>query len=208
MEPQRFKAPYITQEAAWAAADQIRALHWPSGELPVEVEEILGKVGLRLELIGSLKKDLDVDAWLKGDLTRIIVDLEDYMDDRMQNRMRFSIAHELGHFILHRGLYEKIEITSLEDWIEFVQAVPEDQYSLMEWHAYEFAGRLLVPLDRLKHEFAQAVEKAKIKGFVDWDASGDLIKGYMANSICRVFGVSREVIEKRIIRERLRLTPA
>jgi len=205
MEPERFKAPYITQEAAWAAADQIRALHWPSGDLPVEVEEILGKVGLRLELIGSLKKDLDVDAWLKGDLTRIIVDLEDYMDDRMQNRMRFSIAHELGHFILHRGLYEKIEIASLEDWIEFVQVVPEEEYSFMELHAYEFAGRLLVPPERLKQEFLGAVKKAKQAGFKDWDQSGDAAREHIASSICRIFGVSSLVIEKRIIRERLRL---
>jgi Fe-S-cluster formation regulator IscX/YfhJ len=208
MEPQRFKAPYITQEAAWTAADQIRALHWSSGELPVEVEEILWKVGLRLDLISALKKDSDVDALLTSDLKRIIVDLEEYKDDRMQNRMRFSIAHELGHFVLHRALYEKIEFTSLEDWIEFVQAAPEEEYSFMELHANEFSGRLLVPPDRLKQEFLRAVKKAKQAGFKDWDKSGDAARGYIASSICRIFGVSSDVIEKRIIRERLRLPPA
>jgi hypothetical protein len=135
MDPLNFKAPFIKPEQAWAAADEIRSQHWPSGSLPVEVEEILWKVGLRLDPIASLKKDGDVDALLTGDLTRIIVDFEEYMDDRRQNRMRFSMAHELGHFILHRLLYGKIHFASLEDWMEFVQAIPEVQYSFIELHA-------------------------------------------------------------------------
>ncbi len=204
MDPLKFKAPFITKENAWAAADGIRSSHWPSDDLPVEVEEILWKVGLRLEPVALLKKDSDVDALLLSDLTRIIVDLEEYQDDRMDNRMRFSMAHELGHFVLHRSLFEKIHFESVKDWIEFVQAIPEDQYSLIEWHANEFAGRLLVPLDRLSQEFTQAVNKAKKAGFMEWEESGDVAMEYVATSICRVFGVSSAVIEKRIARERLR----
>ncbi len=204
MDPLKFKAPFKTKEQAWAAAEEIRTKHCRPGLLPVEVEEILWKVGLRLEPIASLRKDEDVDALLTGDLTRIIVDLEDYMDDRMQNRMRFSIAHELGHFVLHHALYEKIHFASVKDWIEFVDAIPEDQYSLIEWHANEFAGRLLVPLDRLKQEFSQAVNKAKKVGFMEWEKTGDVAMEYIASSICRVFGVSSAVIEKRIAREGLR----
>lgn len=204
MDPLKFKAPFITQEQAWAAADRIRSEHWPSNTLPVDVEKILMQVGLRLDLISSLKSAGDVDALLTGDLTRIIVDLEEYRDDRMENRMRFSIAHELGHFILHHALYEKIHFASVEDWIEVVQAIPEDQYSFIELHANEFAGRLLVPLDRLKQEFSQAVNKAKKAGFMEWEKSGNVGMEYIASSICRVFGVSSDVIEKRIAREGLR----
>lgn len=108
MDPRNFKAPFITPEQAWVKADRIRSKYWPSDKLPVEVEEILWEVGLRLDPIASLKSDGDVDALLTGDLTRIIVDLEEYMDDRMLNRMRFSIAHELGHFVLHGDFYRKI----------------------------------------------------------------------------------------------------
>ena len=78
-----------------------------------------------------------------------------------------------------------------------------DQYSWLEQHAYEFAGRLLVPPERLNAEFAGAVEKAKKAGFASWDSSGDAAREYIANSICRVFGVSGQVIERRIDREKL-----
>jgi hypothetical protein len=199
----KFKAPIIRPEQAWQKADLIRKEYWPSGQIPVDVEKILYKIGLKLEPISSLKNDIDVDALLSGDLTRIIVDAEEYMDDRKQNRMRFSIAHELGHYVLHKKLYEDIKITTVKEWIQFMESIPEDQYGYIEQQAYEFAGRLLVPFDRLEQEVRQAIIKAKKAGFTDWERSGDAAREYMANNICRVFGVSSQVIEKRITRERL-----
>jgi Zn-dependent peptidase ImmA (M78 family) len=188
---------------AWAEADRIRKTHWPSGEVPIEVEEILWRVGLRLEPLQSLKEDGDVDALLRGDLKTIVVDNDEYMDDRMINRIRFSIAHELGHFVLHADVYRGISHHSVEDWIDFVQHVPEPQWGYMEQHAYEFAGRLLVPVERLKAELSAAAKEAETAGFVDWDKSGDAAREYVANSLCRLFGVSSQVIEKRLIREKL-----
>ena len=206
MDLANFRAPFIRPDQAWREAERIRKNHWPSGEVPVEVEEILWGVGLRIDPIPSLKATSDLDAFLSGDLTRIIVDAEEYMDDRRLNRMRFSIAHELGHYVLHKKLYEDIRITSIDDWIRFVESIPEDQYGYIEQQAYEFAGRLLVPIERLRQEVSKAKTKAEAAGFIDWDRSGDAARAYMATSVCRVFGVSSQVIEKRIIRERLLAT--
>jgi len=76
LNARRFRAPFIRPERAWAEADRFRATYWPSAVVPVEVEEILWKVNLRLEPILSLKEDADVDALLRGDLTTIIVDAD------------------------------------------------------------------------------------------------------------------------------------
>jgi len=207
INPRKFKAPFITQEEAWEKADTIRRKYWSCDKLPIEVEEILWEFDIQLEPIPSLKIDNDIDALLMGDLSRIIVDSGEYMDERMLNRMRFSIAHELGHFVLHRDLYQNIQHGSVEDWIEFLQSIPEEQYNYLEQHAYEFAGRLLVPPDRLKKELTAAIKKAETYGFMDWEKSGDAAREYIASSICRVFGVSSSVIEKRIIRERYKILP-
>ena len=201
--PEEFKAPFIARQKAWAEADRVRAEFWPSGSVPIEVEEILWRVGLRLEPIQSLRESGDVDALLRGDLATIIVDRDEYMDDRWLNRIRFSIAHELGHFVLHSDVYREISHSSVEDWIEFVQRVPEDQWGYIEQHAYEFAGRLLVPSHRLRAEFNASVRQAEAAGFFEWDQSGDAALEYMSGPISRVFGVSSQVIEKRIVRERL-----
>jgi len=203
MNLENFKAPFITRERAWLEAERVRKEHWPSGQVPVEVEEILWKFDIRIDPISSLKSSNDVDAVLLGDLTRVIVDLEEYMDERKLNRMRFSIAHELGHYVLHKEIYQNIRITSVDDWTRLVESIPEDQYGYIEYQAYEFAGRLLVPIDRLRQEISRATTKAKEAGFADWDPSGDVARDYVASNVCRVFGVSSEVIEKRILRERL-----
>ena len=41
-----------------------------------------------------------MDAYLKGDLTAIVVDYDFYMNDKYSNRMRFSFAHEFGRLFL------------------------------------------------------------------------------------------------------------
>ena len=156
-----------------------------------------------MEPLPSLKQSGDVDALLRGDLIGIIVDAEDYMDDRSVNRIRFSIAHELGHFVLHKEIYQKISFTTVDEWVEFVQEIPEREYSFMEFHANEFAGRLLVPRDQLQVELDKAMMKAKEAGFADLRNSEDVAREYVANSICRIFGVSSQVIERRIRYENL-----
>jgi hypothetical protein len=203
IDPAQFRAPFIRPDQAWAEADRVRTEFWPSGEVPVEVEEILWAVGLRVEPIKSLREAGDVDALLRGDLATVIVDADQYMNDRMLNRIRFSMAHELGHFILHADIYRGMGHDSIEAWIDFVQRVPEDQWSYVELHAYEFAGRLLVPSNRLRTEITAAAKLAENAGFIEWDETGDAAREYMSNSIARTFGVSSQVIEKRIIREKL-----
>lgn len=201
--PEHFKAPFIRREEAWAEAERVRGLHWPGGDVPVEVEEMLWKVGLKLEPIPSLQTAGDVVALLRGDLTTIIVDSADYMNDRMVTRVRFSIAHELGHFVLHAGLYQGIAHDSIDAWVDFVQRVPEAEWGFVEQQAYEFAGRLLVPKERLHAELQRLVGTAETAGFTAWDQSGDAALEYVATPLSRIFGVSSQVIEKRITREGL-----
>lgn len=55
-------------------------------------------------------------------------------------RHRFTLAHELGHAIMHKGQ------------IGFARAAREDTkiYKNSEWQANEFAGRLLMPDESLR----------------------------------------------------------
>jgi hypothetical protein len=202
-DPKKFRAPFLTIEAIQHKADTIREKHWPAGLLPVEVEKILWAYDIKVEPIQSLKMDCDVDALLRGDLKTIIVDEREYMDDRMQNRIRFSLAHEFGHYILHGDLTREYRFESIEEWVEFLHRVPEEQHKWFEYHAHEFAGRLLVPLDMLTIEFNKWVSKAEKSGFRQWDKSGDAVKEHIADRIGRVFGVSQQAIEKRLSREGL-----
>ena len=76
----------------------------------------------------------------------------------------------------------------------------DDQYSWIEQHAYEFAGRLLVPPNILHEEFNKQIAVGKEKGFQEWDNSGEDALEYLAHAISVVssFGVSEQVVVKRL----------
>jgi hypothetical protein len=74
------------------------------------------------------------------------------MEERFQKRMRFSFGHEVGHFVLHKNVYGGIPLSNPENWKELVLNMPEREYRNFEWQANEFAGRLLVPRERLVEE--------------------------------------------------------
>lgn len=65
-------------------------------------------------------------------------------------RQRFTMAHELGHYILHKGKN-----------IEFVDTTffRSDEMDSIEYSANEFASRLLMPEDKLR----KLIDEDKIK---------------------------------------------
>jgi hypothetical protein len=204
LDPREFKAPFIKIDDIRTVADEFRARYWPQNTIPVDIFEIL-EFGLDIEIRArlNLREAGDVDALLLGDLKTIVVDQYDFLNDRAQNRLRFSIAHEIGHFVLHTEIFSKIQYASVEEWIDFFQKIPDDEYTWIEQHAYEFAGRLLVPRDKLAEKLNYAVSLAKTSGFDAWDSSGESALEYIAHGIAKYFEVSGQVIEKRLLRENL-----
>jgi len=199
MDAQRFKAPYLRRTDIWRQADELRQRLLPQGTLPVPVLDLV-EFDLGLELVpkASLRRAGDIDALLLGDLKTIVVDRDAFMDPRAENRLRFSVTHEIGHLILHGELYRNLRHANAEGWREFIKNIPEREYSWLESHAYEFAGRFLVPPVTLRESLKTAVETARTAGFTEWDASGETALGFIANHICRQFGVSAEVIARRL----------
>lgn len=105
MDPQHFKAPWLRRSDIWRQADELRQRWWPSDALPVPVLD-LAEFDLGLELVPkpNLRRAGDIEALLLGDLRTIVVDRDAFMDPRAENRLRFSVAHEIGHLILHADL--------------------------------------------------------------------------------------------------------
>ena len=147
-----------------------------------------------------LRESSDIDALLLGNNKGIIVDQEEWMNEKMENRMRFSFAHEIGHYILHENIYKNCSYESPEEWKKFQSMFSEKEHSFVEYHANEFAGRLLVPVERLKEDFQEAVNKGIKEGITEWIGAA---KEYIASQICRKYGVSDQVISRRLDKEDL-----
>lgn len=201
----KFKCPYIDKHDIWEIADNFRTEVWARGQLPVDIENIIEKrLQLDIEPKHGLLDELDVDAFLKRDMSGIVVDYKCYMDERFINRLRFSFAHEIGHFILHKDLYTQFPIENLEEWKRFILDVPDRQYGFVEYQANEFAGRVLVPRDSLIIELDRCLDNLEEAGLVEYlSTNPEAVLSSISPALCKSFGVSFKVIERRAEREEL-----
>ena len=203
-DPRHFKAPFISKERIWQEADRLRAAHPGGRSLPVRILDLAEfDLGLELIPVDGLREQLDIESLLMGDLTSILVDKLAFMNPRREYRLRFSVAHEIGHLTLHRDIYAGLQHATAKEWFDYISAIPDTEYAWVEWQAYEFAGRLLVPPVPLTKAFQSAVQSAQAAGYADWQAADEAALDYIATRIAPRFGVSAEVIAKRLRVEKL-----
>ena len=205
MNQAEFRCKWLRVEEIWDCAEGIRNRYWSSGKLPVDVEAIVEfKLKLDIEPEPHLMQKTDMEAYLRSDLAGIIVDQDHYMDEKFANRMRFSFAHELGHLFLHKDFYATVIFESAEKWKEILLSLPDADYRYFEYQANEFAGRLLVPREDLIHETDNAVEVLKRNDMLEYVKSDPYaVLSGITTRIARVFGVSSDVIERRVDREKI-----
>jgi hypothetical protein len=207
MDARNFRAPFLPPDQIWKRADEVREKYPAGRSFPVEVLD-LAEFDLGLELVPAdgLRRLCDTEAVLLGDLKTILVDKDAFTNPKQEYRLRFSVAHEIGHLILHPDVYGQVRPVSVEGWSEFFLNLPDEQYQWLELHANEFAGRLLVPPDRLKAAFDAAIQRAQASGLRDWDRDADkaeVVLSYVASAISKPFKVSADVIKRRLRKEKL-----
>jgi len=149
----------------------------------------------------GLRDLLDIDGFISGDLSTITVD--EYIYNKVENRYRFTLAHEVGHFWLHQELYEGVGFSSLDEWKEFVTEIPEDKHNWLEYQAYSFAGLVLAPQEPLTEEVNSKIKLLDGSG-VSLEEHWDLAWEYICSDIAKSFSVSKAVIEKRMAKDRIK----
>jgi Zn-dependent peptidase ImmA (M78 family) len=111
---------------------------------PIPVDELAKNLGFKIREVST---ELDIDAKLDSKNMRIVVNTL----KTNPYRRRFSIAHELGHFVLKHDI---------KPW-EFED--PETCKSYVESEADEFAGSLLMPKDFLTSHIKKGVSPAELQ---------------------------------------------
>ncbi len=205
MEPGEFKCRWKKKDEIFRIADNIRNRFWPENTLPVDIEQIIEfRLKLDIDPKHGLLSLMEMDAYLKADLSGIVVDYDCYMSEKFENRRRFSFGHELGHYFLHEYIYDELSFETADEWKNFVLKIPEKEYAGFEWQANEFAGRLLVPYDALLKETTDAIKIVnKLNLSEQLREDSDMVLSVISPKIRKRFGVSTDVIERRIRREGL-----
>jgi len=131
------------------------------------VSRIASDHGIRIleadlyEMAGALRKEND--KWV------IYVNRAD-----SQQRKLFTIAHELGHFFVHRELCDEF-IDS-----QFIARTGQERFTERELEANEFAGNLIMP-------------ESKIRERIAGEITADTLQ-----SLAKSFGVSTFAMETRL----------
>ena len=141
-----------------SAAEEFLQKYHPSLNLPIPIEDIVElKIGVGLSVVSGIKQLLDIDAFINRGLTEIFID--SFSFEKYVPRTRFSVAHEIGHSILHREWYKKNGPVDAEEYLDFLDRVDEETYKKIERQANTFAGLVLVPTKQLTKLFIKRLGK-------------------------------------------------
>ncbi|MCX6577005.1 MAG: ImmA/IrrE family metallo-endopeptidase [Candidatus Aminicenantes bacterium] len=202
------RVPYRSYEEIGNISFSFLKEHGLDQEIPVDVEAILEfKLNVGIIPTPGYQQNHSVEGSLSLDMRTIYVDEHVYRS--VETRYRFTLAHELGHIVLHKSIFRGIRVDSIIDWKGIYKTIDENVYFALEKQAYDFAGLILVPSHHLKSRFLRLISESKLK-FADAKQRGvtkektlDFFKTNAIFRLARIFKVSTDVMEKRIDKDNL-----
>ncbi len=174
------------------AGEFLREYH-PSLELPIPIERIV-EFGLGLDIVPmpNLYTNFRINGFLTADRTAVYVDERQYLF--YPEKYRFTLAHEVGHLVLHGGFYADINGKNLDEYIEYIGCMGEETLDRFEVQSNLFAEQVLVPERELLRVTSEVIEQ-HAEELEKIGASNQVILPYISNFIAKVFEVSPAVIE-------------
>ncbi len=187
------KAPNLSYADVVYAADNFLKKYHPSLTLPIPIEDIVEqKMDIFIFAVADIKFLLGIDAFVSADFTQITIDEACFI--RYPERTRFSIAHEVGHLILHKEWYEKYGPKNFQDFLTSHDRIDNEIYKYTEIQAQTFAGLILVPTVLLLDELQKRLGRVPSKETPEVLAS-------VIQDIPDIFNVSDAVILRRLQKE-------
>lgn len=191
--------PFIEESQSEKKALDFLKTHHSSLEIPIPIEDIVEiKLGMEIIPLPRLWEDFEIDGFLNSALDTITIA---QFHEKNPNRYRFTLAHEIGHFVLHAEYIQDKNIEGYQDWIKFsLSKETEQAHSIMEAQANTFAGLLLVPSSKLEEAFLK--EKQFLFENYPQASSIDNFKlaPYVAKNLSKYFEVSERVAQIRLER--------
>jgi len=176
-------------------------------QIPVDVEK-LADVILKINVIPipSLYRSYEINAFISNDFKKIYVD--EYLYVNLEPRYRFTLAHELGHMVLHKSFYRQYGIKDIASYHRYVNSITEDEYAFLETQANNFAGLFLVPPGPLETHYREQAKEivhfisVKFKGLKREKYFGMAVE-LIAQKLSPIFNVHYQPIQIRIERDKL-----
>ena len=193
---------YITNGDIRQRAEDFLAEYHPSGEVPIPILEIVEfDMGIEMFPLPDAQKIYGFMAALSNDLQTIVYD--ERSDRKNPHRFRFTVAHEIGHLVLHGGLISSLTLKNKQAWKKAISEIDARMYTRLEIQAGIFAAQVLVPTPVLLAGVEEIAQRAEDNKF-NLSEAGDDAYDFVARPLAQRFNVSTEVISRRIKAEGLR----
>jgi hypothetical protein len=171
--------------------------------IPVPIEYLIEfDLNINICLIEGLIRSFEIEGWTTSDMSTIQMDAHIYT--RREQKARCILAHELGHIILHKDIFNKYQFHSTDQWKKFYINVSDKSYAWLESQAQNFAGLILVPKIHLEAEFNKLVDEHKQRfkeakdNEIPKDAYEDYFMDIASTRLADIFNVTKEKIVRRI----------
>jgi Zn-dependent peptidase ImmA (M78 family) len=125
-----------------ARAEAVLARHGVT-QPPVPIKDIAEREGVDVQFVRFNKLGREIAGLTNFDAATILVNADDQL-----NRQTFTIAHELGHWLLHRELFEQ----SPQRYNVLLRTPTGGQYNAdpVEKEANAFAAAILMPAPMIR----------------------------------------------------------
>ena len=173
----------VNKKRARKAAQKILE-EFSMSKIPIPVDRIAKKLGAIIRYSPMDNEELSGMMFVKNDIPIIGVNALHH-----PNRQRFTIAHELGHFVLHRAEIEReVHIDTKFSGLMRDQK-SADGIDDLEIEANSFASELLMPLNIISQVIDEVVG----------DQVFDIESDPLLDEIAAKFKVSRQAMQLRLM---------
>lgn len=167
-------------------------------QFPLDVEEIAEfDLGIEIRLCSGVLEEFGSPAQIASGGKHLILTVDADQYRQQTSFYRYSVAHEIGHYVLHREWLQEVWqlIDSIESWKQVIASRSEEDYKWIEGQAEEFASYLLAPESVFEPFLSEQITLLKK---IDASLHSEDVLPYLANPVGEFFGMSNSAAQARI----------
>lgn len=189
--------PFIERDKIELIAWNALKLSNPSNQIDIDTLVcLIGLLDYKLELESSTPDDRIL---ARCNFEQRVIHL--YRINQPLGRIAFTLAHEIGHILLHQELFYKHGLVSLNETSRTISVLSQSVLSRLETQANLFASSLLMPKTLIEKCFMNFKKKNNINKHVlyidDQEVNQELLSSLISD-ICSITIASREALFYRL----------
>jgi Zn-dependent peptidase ImmA (M78 family) len=142
---------YSYQELETMAEIFLEAFHRPQDSPLVEIDVIVeADLDIRILHYSNLEALHGLHGYLALSLKKIYIDQNIMDSDLFESRYRFTVAEEVGHYMLHKDLFAGVKTP--DDYLDAVGKISAKEYGKMDMDAKHLGGAILMPAELFRKE--------------------------------------------------------